>query len=178
MQSAHCTWPCNLFPHNDFFLRKHETTSNISKLTHNIIIIFENDKKSSASTELVPNAVDLGTQINLRKKRYSRVREHTDDCVRGNIAIFFIYLHNFFNIHAFVVNEFIAVNSTELPCLSNLKIQGNFRFNGYSEVLVIESFDFHNLLFMFWRSRNSLLIFLLNQNIWVSSKIQVMHRQP
>ena len=59
------------------------------------------------------------------------------------------------------------------------KIQVDFRFNRYSEVLVIVTCRFLKFLhyvFMFLRSGNPLLTFLLSYHVWGTSKIQVTFR--
>ena len=86
---------------------------------------------------------------------------------------------NFHTIHVFEVRESIADISTELPCLGDLeKIQIHFRFNRYSEVLVIGSCRFLKFLhyLCFLRSGNPLLIFLLSYHVWGTSKIQFNFR--
>ena len=85
---------------------------------------------------------------------------------------------NFQTIHVFEVRESIADISTELPCLSYLENLGQLPVQGYLKgtdncflwIFTISS------LFMFSRSRNSLLTFLLSYDVWVTSIIQVNFR--
>ena len=58
------------------------------------------------------------------------------------------------------------------------KIQVNFRYRRYSKVLMILSYKFLKFLsvFMFLRSRNPFLTFLLSYHVRVTSKIQVNFR--
>ena len=85
---------------------------------------------------------------------------------------------NFHTIHVFEVRESNADISTELPCLSYLENLGQLPVQGYLEgtadcilwIFTISS------LFMFSRSRNPLLTFLLSYDVWVTSKIQVNFR--
>ena len=85
---------------------------------------------------------------------------------------------NFQTIHVFEVRESIADISTELPCLSYLKNLGQLPVQGYLKgtdncilwIFIISS------PFMFSRSRNSLLTFLLSYDVWVISKIRVNFR--
>ena len=70
---------------------------------------------------------------------------------------------------------FLQSRKFDLPCLGDpKKIQVDFRFNTYLEVLVIVSCqNFWNFFTMFLRSGNPLLTFLLSYHVWVTSKIQV-----
>ena len=85
---------------------------------------------------------------------------------------------NFHTIHVFEVRESNADISTELPCLSYLENLGQLPVQGYLEgtddcilwIFTISS------LFMFSRSRNPLLTFLLSYDVWLTSKIQVNFR--
>ena len=89
-----------------------------------------------------------------------------------------IHFGNFHTIHVFEVRESIADVSTELPCSSYFENLGQLLVPGYLKctddcilwILTISS------LFMFSRSRNPLLTFLLSYDVWVTSKIQVNSR--
>ena len=70
------------------------------------------------------------------------------------------------------------VDSTELPCLSYLKNPGQLPVQGYlkgTDTCILWIFTISSL-FMFSRSRNPLLTFLLSYNVWVTSIIQVNFR--
>ena len=85
---------------------------------------------------------------------------------------------NFQTIHVFEVRESIADISTELPCLSYLENLGQLPVQGYlkgTDNCILWIFTISSL-FMFSRSRNSLLTFLLSYDVWVTSIIQVNFR--
>ena len=80
--------------------------------------------------------------------------------------------------HVFEVRESIADISTELPCSSYLKNLGQLPVQGYlkgTDNCILCIFKMSSL-FMFSRSRNSLLTFLLSYDVWVTSIIQVNFR--
>ena len=85
---------------------------------------------------------------------------------------------NFQTIHVFEVRESIADISTELPCLSYLENLGQLPVQGYlkgTDNCILWIFTISSL-FMFSRSRNPLLTFLLSYDVWVTSIIQVNFR--
>ena len=86
-------------------------------------------------------------------------------------------LINCWNFHTIHVFEVIADISTELPCLSYLKNLGQLPVQGYlkGDNCIVWIFTISSL-FMFSRSRNSLLTFLLSYDVWVTSIIQVNFR--
>ena len=72
----------------------------------------------------------------------------------------------------------IADISKELPCLSNLENPGGLPVQhvlGGTSDCVLSSFEISSL-FMFLRSGNPLLTFLLSYHVWGTSKIQVTFR--
>ena len=82
---------------------------------------------------------------------------------------------NFHTIHVFEARESNADISTELPCLSYLENLGQLPVQGYLEgtddcILWIFTIS---ALFIFSRSRNPLLTFLLSYDVRVTSKIPV-----
>ena len=80
--------------------------------------------------------------------------------------------------HVFEVRESIADISTELSCSSYLKNLGQLPVQGYlkgTDNCILCIFTISSL-FMFSRSRNSLLTFLLGYDVWVTSIIQVNFR--
>ena len=85
---------------------------------------------------------------------------------------------NFQTIHVFEVRESIADISTELPCLSYLENLGQLPVQGYlkgTDNCILWIFTISSL-YMFSRSRNSLLTILLSYDVWVTSIIQVNFR--
>ena len=85
---------------------------------------------------------------------------------------------NFQTIHVFEVRESIADISTELLCLSYLENLGQLPVQGYlrdTDNFIWWIFTISSL-FMFSRSRNPLLTFLLSYDVWVISIIQVNFR--
>ena len=85
---------------------------------------------------------------------------------------------NFQTTHVFEVRESIADISTELPCLSYLENLGQLPVHGYlkgTDNCILWIFTISSL-FMFSRSRNPLLTFLLSYDVWVTSIIQVNFR--
>ena len=75
---------------------------------------------------------------------------------------------NFQTIHVFEVRESIADISTELPCLSYLENLGQLPVHGYlkgTDNCILWIFTISSL-FMFSRSRNPLLTFLLSYDVW------------
>ena len=71
------------------------------------------------------------------------------------------------NIHVFGVKESIADISTELPCLGDLENPGTLPVQhvlGGTGDCVLSSFEISSL-FMFLRSGNSLLTFLLSYHV-------------
>ena len=78
-------------------------------------------------------------------------------------------------IHVFGVEESIADISTEQPCLRDLENLDRLTVQhvlGGTGDCVLSSFE-NSSLFMFFRSRNPLLTFLLSYHIQETSKIQV-----
>ena len=85
---------------------------------------------------------------------------------------------NFQTIHVFEVRESIADISIELPCLSYLENPGQLPVQGYlngTDDCILWIFTISSL-YMFSRSRNPLLTFLLSYDVWVTSIIQVNFR--
>ena len=85
---------------------------------------------------------------------------------------------NFQTIHVFEVRESISDISTELPCLNYLENLGKLPVQGYlkgTDDCILWIFTISSL-FMFSRSRNPLLTFLLSYDVWVTSIIQVNFR--
>ena len=85
---------------------------------------------------------------------------------------------NFQTIHIFEVRESIVDISTELLCLRYLKNLGQLPVQGYlrgTDNFIWWIFTISSL-FMFSRSRNPLLTFLLSYDVWVTSIIQVNFR--
>ena len=85
---------------------------------------------------------------------------------------------NFQTIHVFEVRESIADIFTELLCLNYLKNLGQLPVQGYlrgTDNFIWWIFTISSL-FMFSRSRNPLLTFLLSYDFWVTSIIQVNFR--
>ena len=86
--------------------------------------------------------------------------------------------HNFFSIRIFEIKESIAYIPTELPCsgdlenLGQLPVQEGLECNDdfVSWIFTISS------VFMFSRSRNTLVTFLMSYHVRVTSKIQVNFR--
>ena len=81
---------------------------------------------------------------------------------------------NFHTIHVFEVRESIGDISTELPCLSYLENLGQLPVHGYlkgTDNCILWIFTISSL-FMFSRSRNPLLTFLLSYDVWVTSIIK------
>ena len=102
-------------------------------------------------------------QVNFRFERYWWY------CLMNN------YCWNFQTIHVFEVRESIADISTELLCLSYLENLGQLPVQGYlrgTDNFIWWIFTISSL-FMFSRSRNLLLTFLLSYDVWVTSIIQV-----
>ena len=86
---------------------------------------------------------------------------------------------NFQTIHVFEVRESIADISTELLCLSYLENLGQLPVQWYlggTDNFTWWIFTIISSLFMFSRSRNPLLTFLLSYDVWVTSIIQVNFR--
>ena len=82
---------------------------------------------------------------------------------------------NFLTIHVFGVEESIADISTELPCLGDLENPGRLPVQhvlGGTGDCVLSNFEMSSL-FMFLRSGNPLLTFLLSYNVRATSKIKV-----
>ena len=82
---------------------------------------------------------------------------------------------NFLTIHVFGVKESIADISTELPCLGDLENPGRLPVQhvlGGTGDCVLSIFEMSSL-FMFLRSGNPLLTFLLSYHVRATSKIQV-----
>ena len=82
---------------------------------------------------------------------------------------------NFLTIHVFGVKESIADISTELPCLGDLENPGRLPVQhvlGGTGDCVLSNFEISSL-FMFLRSGNPLLTFLLSYHVRATSKIQV-----
>ena len=97
---------------------------------------------------------------------------------RGTRWYCFINYWNFQTIHVFEVRESIADISTELPCLSYLENLGQLPVQGYlkdTDNCILWIFLIYSL-FMFSRSRNPLLTFLLSYDVSVTSIIQVNFR--
>ena len=94
------------------------------------------------------------------------------------LSQFFVSSHNLFDIHVFKVKESIADIHTELPCLVDfenpfqLPVQEVLRGtdNFVSWIFTISS------IFMFSRSRNPFLVFLLSYHVQVTSKIKIEFR--
>ena len=85
---------------------------------------------------------------------------------------------NFQNTHVSEVRESIADISTELPCLSYFENLGQLPVHGYlkgTDKCILWIFTISSL-FMFSRSRNPLLTFLLSYDVWVTLIIQVNFR--
>ena len=85
---------------------------------------------------------------------------------------------NFLTLHVFGVNESTADISTELPCLGDLENPGRLPVQpilGGTGDCVLSSFEISSL-FMFLRSGNPLLTFLLSCHVRGTSKIQVTFR--
>ena len=81
-------------------------------------------------------------------------------------------------IHVFGVKKSIADISTELPCLGDLENPGGLPVQdvlGGTGDCVLSIFEISSL-FMFLRSGNPLLTFLLSYHVWVTSKIKVIFR--
>ena len=86
--------------------------------------------------------------------------------------------HNFDTVYVFKVEESIADISTELPCLGDLKNPGRLLVQhvlGGTGDCVLWNFEISSL-FMFLRSGNPLLTFVLSYHVWGTSKIQVTFR--
>ena len=84
----------------------------------------------------------------------------------------------FFTIYVFEVREFISDIPTELPCSDDLENLGQLPVQEVLEGTddcVLYIFEISSL-FMFSRSRNSFMIFLLSYQVWVTLKIQVNFR--
>ena len=84
----------------------------------------------------------------------------------------------FFTIYVFEVREFISDISTELPCLGDLENCGQLPVQEVLEGtddFVLWIFTISSV-FMFSRSRNPLVTFLLSYHVWVTSKIQINFR--
>ena len=82
---------------------------------------------------------------------------------------------NFLTIHVFGVKESIADISTELPCLGDLENPGWLPVQhvpGGTGDCVLQIFEISSP-FMFLRSANHLMTFLLSYYVWETSKIQV-----
>ena len=78
-------------------------------------------------------------------------------------------------IHVFGVKESIADISTQLPCLGDLETPGRLPVQhvlGGTGDCVLSSFEISSL-FMFLRSGNPLLTFLLSYHVRGTSKFQV-----
>ena len=93
----------------------------------------------------------------------------------GLIGTVFIHFWKFRTIHVFEVKESIDDISTELPCSSYLENLSQLPVQGYLEGTddcILRIFTISSL-FMFSRSRNPLLTFRLNYDVWLTSKIQV-----
>ena len=89
-----------------------------------------------------------------------------------------VNFHNFFSIHVFEVKESIADIPTELPCLSDLENPGQLPVQEVlkgTDDFVLWIFTISSV-FMFSRSRNPLVKFLLSYQVWVTSKIWVNFR--
>ena len=85
---------------------------------------------------------------------------------------------NFLTIHVFGVKESIADISTELPCLGDLENRSRLPVQhvlGGTGDCVLSSFEISSL-FMFLRSGNLLLTFLLSYHVRGTSIIQVAFR--
>ena len=85
---------------------------------------------------------------------------------------------NFLTINVFAVKESIASISTGLPCLGDLENPGGLPVQdvlGGSGDCVLSIFEISSL-FMFLRSGNPLLTFLLTYHVWMTSKIKVTFR--
>ena len=85
---------------------------------------------------------------------------------------------NFHTVHVFEAKESIADISTELACLGYLKNLGQLPVQEYfkgTDVCILWIFTIFPL-FMFSRSRNPLVTFLLSYLVWVTSVIQANSR--
>ena len=85
-----------------------------------------------------------------------------------------IHFLNFLTIHVFGVKESIADISTELPCLGDLENPGRLPVQhvlGGTGDCVLSSFEISSL-FMFLRSGNLLLTFLLSYHVWGPRKFR------
>ena len=94
------------------------------------------------------------------------------------LSKFSVSSHNLFEIYVFEVKESISDIPTELPCSGDLENPGQLPVQGVLEGTddwVLWIFEISSL-FMFSRSRNLFLIFLLSYHVWVISKIQVNFR--
>ena len=90
----------------------------------------------------------------------------------------YINCWNFQITHVSEVRESIADISTELPCLSYFENLGQLPVHGYlkgTDNYILWIFTISSL-FMFSRSRNPLLTFLLSYDVWVTLIIQVNFR--
>ena len=111
--------------------------------------------------------------ISLIKVKSRSYLEKNDLAGFANSVINKIWLYD--NFHVFEGKKSIFDIITELPCLGDLENPGQ---RPVQEVLestddcVVSIFEISSL-FMFSRSGNSFLIFLLSYNVWVTSEIQV-----
>ena len=89
-----------------------------------------------------------------------------------------MYFHNFFSIYVFEVKESIADIPIELPCLGDLENSGQLPVQEVlrgTDDFVLWIFTISSV-FMFLRSRNPLLTFLLIYHVWMTLKIQINFR--
>ena len=86
--------------------------------------------------------------------------------------------HHFFSIYVFEVKESISDIPFELPCLDDLENSGQLPVQEDlrgTDDFVLWIFTISSV-FMFSRSRDPFLTFLLSYHVWVTSKIQVNFR--
>ena len=95
----------------------------------------------------------------------------TGECILKIFEISWLFMF-------FGAKEYIADISTELPCLGDLENSGRLPvqdvFGGTGDC-VLSIFEISSL-FMFMRSGNPLLTFLLSYHVWVTLKIKVTFR--
>ena len=126
-----------------------------------IIYVFEGEESISDIPIELPCFGDLENQVNFRYRRYLKV-----------LMIVSYGFWNFFTIYVFEGEESISDIPIELPCFGDLENPGQLPVQ---EVLAgtddCVSWIFEiSSLFMFSRSRNPLLTFLLSYHVRVTSK--------
>ena len=163
------SWLFSVF--RNFFKENTQKTSNFKALLY----AFEGKKSNGDKQTSLASTVDLENPDQLPVKE---VFEGILMIMSQILSTFSVSSHNLFERYVFEVKKSISDISTELPCSGDLENPGQLPVQG-----VLEGTDDWVLwifkispLFMFSRSGNSFLIFLLRYHVRVTSKIQTNFR--